>query len=510
MKVAMVKAASVNVRSGPGTDYAKIGSVDKGDKLIVIKVTGDWRQVILADGKPGWINSSYLALLQTKPRFTLKTAAAKPAQPSAVTFAVNGDGQTGVVVADKVNVRSGPGTVYKIVAVAAKATRVSAFTEKDGWSGVKLPDGTKGWMASRYVDFRSETASRGGEQGTQPPTTGQPATNQPPASNPSPSSSPVVSPANPPVDSTVYLPQTQPATKLLKLEPVESDTGSEAIAITGDSAISYTVTRMKDPERLVIDIRNADKGDIAELIPVNQEYLSQVRVSQFSLNPMTVRIVADLSKVYAYKLALSADKHILTVSFSEPTIRGKTIVVDAGHGGYDPGAKGVTGLEEKKVNLDIALKVQKLLTDMGANVIMTRSDDTFIPLSQRATIANNAYADVFVSIHSNSSTSPSLGGTSTYYYAPGSNALLYSQLAQRSSLAEKVQYQLAQNLGIRNIGTLTANFAVLRETTMPSILAEIAFLSNKSEEALLKDDAFRDKAAQAIAQGLVEYFASPM
>lgn len=494
-KVAMVRADKVNVRSGPGTGSDKIGVVNKGNRLFLIKESGDWRQVILNSGKRGWIYKPYLtvlkkgAVIRIKPGSTQKPPATSNPNPEpAPVWPENpGKGQSALVIGDNVNVRTGPGTSYPIVTVAARNTRITVFTLNSGWYSLQLPDGTKGWMSARYVDTRTDV-SRGGSSDPIVPAVEQPDPAQP---------------QNPPVEPP-------PVPKLLKLETVRLESGEEDLVLTGEEDLSYTVSRMKNPERLVIDIKNVDKGNIADLTADNYVFVSQVRVAQYSLEPKAVRIVVDLKSVPAYKTVLSADNHSLTVSFTEPTIKGKTIVIDPGHGGYDPGAVGVTGLQEKEVNLDIANRVQEILTDMGVNVIMTRSDDTYVSLSGRAATANNANADAFVAIHANSSTSASLGGTSTYYYAPSSNQELYSQQAQRSSLASKVQSQLAQNLGLRNIGTLQANFAVIRETDMPSILVETAFLSNSNEEALLKDDAFRDKVAQAIAQGLVDYFNNPV
>lgn len=513
-KMAVVRADSVNVRSGPGTGNLKAGTVNKGDKLFVIKQSGDWQQVILFNGKSGWITKKYLAVLNKGVRFTVKPAA--PASP----VAAPGNGQTAVVIAENVNVRSGPGTTYQIVAVANKATRITVLNQNNGWSNIQLPDATKGWMATRFVDMRTDI-SRGGDT-NQPPASQPPASQPPTAPVPANPAEPVApQPANPPTiapDPSQPLPgeiptmpdQPLPAPKLLKMEATQLDAVNEVLVLTGETPINYTFTKLKNPDRLVIDIKNMDKSDVSDLLTDSFSYMSQVRVSQFSLSPMTVRIVVDLKRIPSYKAALSADNLSLTVSLTEPTIRGKTVMLDAGHGAHDPGAVGVTGLQEKVVNLDIAWRVQKLLADMGANVMMTRSDDTFIPLVQRAALANTANADIFVAIHTNSSTSSSQNGTSTYYYAPAANPALYTQLDQRLSMASKVQSQLAQSLGIRNIGTLQGNFAVLRETRMPSILVETAFLSNKSEEALLKTEDFRDKAAQAIARGLADYFANPV
>ncbi len=182
------------------------------------------------------------------------------------------------------------------------------------------------------------------------------------------------------------------------------------------------------------------------------------------------------------------------------SLQGRTIVVDPGHGGHDPGAVGRSfNLTEKFVNLDTSLRLAGLLRDAGARVILTRSTDVFITLGQRAVTANNSGADIFVSVHANAHTNRSIGGTETYY-----NTAFRPQDSRR--LATLVQQELVGELGLRNIGVKTANFYVIRHTTMPSILVELAFLSNAREESLLNQASFRQRSANAIFRGINRYF----
>ncbi len=176
-------------------------------------------------------------------------------------------------------------------------------------------------------------------------------------------------------------------------------------------------------------------------------------------------------------------------------LAGRTIVLDAGHGGADPGAIGVSGRTWEKYNtLFVALDAKAMLERAGARVIMTRSDDRYVPLGTRAAMANRAGADVFISIHNDWNPNASLRGVTTYYYHERSRRL-----------AETMQANLVAALGARDVGVLRRSFQVVRETTMPSVLLELGFLSNWNDERLLADPAYRYRAAQAIYNGVIEY-----
>ena len=171
------------------------------------------------------------------------------------------------------------------------------------------------------------------------------------------------------------------------------------------------------------------------------------------------------------------------------------VCCDPGHSDPDPGAIGPSGVQEKVITLAIALRVADILRPV-VDVVMTRTSDTDVSLERRAQIANDAGADLFLSIHANAHTDPSANGTETYHY-PGSEA--------GKELAGAIQFDLVTQLKRRDRGVRNANFAVLRETNMPAALAEIAFISNPEEEALLETPAFQAKAAYAIATGIAGY-----
>jgi len=214
------------------------------------------------------------------------------------------------------------------------------------------------------------------------------------------------------------------------------------------------------------------------------------------------------------------------------------IVVDAGHGGHDTGAQGPNGLMEKDLVLDVALKLGKLLESrLGAEVVYTRDDDTFIPLETRTAIANKEQADMFISIHANYSTDTTARGVETYYLNFTSSPDALEVAARENAVSEKSIHELqdlvkkialkekieesrefaadvqnslyaglnAKTAGIRNRGVKKAPFVVLIGANMPSILAEISFLSNPADEKRLKTPDYRQKISESLYRGVARY-----
>ncbi|WP_446744844.1 N-acetylmuramoyl-L-alanine amidase [Silvibacterium acidisoli] len=217
------------------------------------------------------------------------------------------------------------------------------------------------------------------------------------------------------------------------------------------------------------------------------------------------------------------------------------IVVDAGHGGHDSGTLGPDGIEEKDVVLDVALRLGKLLKErLGADVIYTRDDDTFIPLETRTAIANKAQADLFISVHANSSSDASARGVETYYLnfttsadalevAARENAVSDQSIHQLSDLVKKITLQdkinesrefasdVEQSLytgledgnpGLKDRGVKKAPFVVLIGANMPSILAEISFLTNPNDAHQLREGAYRERIAESLYHGVARYVGS--
>lgn len=170
-------------------------------------------------------------------------------------------------------------------------------------------------------------------------------------------------------------------------------------------------------------------------------------------------------------------------------------VIDPGHGGRDPGAIGIGGLQEKDVVLPISLEVARLLEQQGVRVILTRSDDRFISLAGRAQLANRSRATVFVSIHANaiSMSRPEVNGVETFYFVSG------------RQLAEYIQGSIMESFDMNNRGVKRARFYVLRNTSMPSALVETGFVTGREDAPRLANPQFRDDMAYAIARGILRY-----
>lgn len=284
------------------------------------------------------------------------------------------------------------------------------------------------------------------------------------------------------------------------------------VAVTGNA--KPNVSKLSNPDRIVIDMVNTNFSDTfssnasfddvmktGQMDVTGYPDVKSVRYSLYNSNPMTVRIVIDLNYAKNYTVSgLENGSGLFIVDLntgSNPTPGAggkKLVVIDAGHGDHDPGAIGVTKKREKDFNLAMALKVEKLLAkEQNIEVVLTRSNDTFLELKDRAKIANDLKADVFISIHANSGPSTA-SGTETYYYHESDKAL-----------ANALHKEIVKAMGLKDRGVRYGNFHVIRETKMPGALLEVGFLSNKTDESKLFDPATQDRVAEAIVRGIKGY-----
>lgn len=301
---------------------------------------------------------------------------------------------------------------------------------------------------------------------------------------------------------------------------------------------------MKDPVRLVIDI-NGVSNSLSSYPVGSNDSISQIR---FGYENNRSRMVVDLKSIYSYKIIATTDNSLLisiltaktaaeiniatqnilqtysgtpniittgsnidtpsTSTDTPPVAQNKNIVViDAGHGKDDSGAVGKINagtaneqtIYEKNLTLSVAQKVKKNLENAGISVVMTRDGDTYPTLYERADFANSLNAAMFVSIHINSNENPDPNGTETYYCTTNNDAdyVLTSQ-----QLATDVQKNLVDALGSKDRGVKTANFVVIKQTVMPSILIELGFISNEEELKKMCSDDYQNKAAKAISDAI--------
>lgn len=371
-----------------------------------------------------------------------------------------------------------------------------------------------------------------------------------------------------------------------------------AVETTGEA--KFVHDRLHSPERIFFDIKEArsklgKKG--SETIPIGDKLVKQVRIAQ--TQPSVARVVLDLESGAEFTASQLANpfRLIIELRASAPTApepkpavtaapelkpvvavsapvktpakppaapptpaetavpakknsRGEVsltrtlglkvgrVVIDAGHGGHDHGTTGPTGLTEKELVLDVAKRLGALIEErLASEVIYTRTDDVFIPLEARTQAANEAKADLFLSIHANSSPLKAVTGIETFYLnfttskadletAARENATSQKSIHELQDLLQKIaakdkaeesrefaakvqsalySFSLRQNGRSRNRGVKKAPFVVLIGASMPSVLVEIGFLSNSRDEALLKKPDHRQRVAEALFKGLSQY-----
>ncbi len=333
--------------------------------------------------------------------------------------------------------------------------------------------------------------------------------------------------------------------------------------------VLFTQTRQKHPDRVVIELQNALLGKTARARLTDEPIPDEMVIAQAT--PRSVTLSLNLNAISDYKLMPLSNPHRLVLdvfsrgrvaairtaetSDSLPQTRPgpgspsgrpgprpareiKTIVIDPGHGGKDPGALGRGGAVEKHITLRVGLLLRDLIVKhLGTNVLMTRDHDTFVELEDRAKFANSHDADLFVSIHVNSHPQRATKGLEIYHFGEASDRqalevaarengtpiddtgvgwqYLVADLLTTKKIEESLEFawttrqamvaSLDNHYDVVDHGVKTAPFYVLRFTSMPSILAEIAYISNPNEERLLQGDIFLIRTAQALFEGIKNF-----
>lgn len=381
-------------------------------------------------------------------------------------------------------------------------------------------------------------------------------------------------------------PQQDPRAEIVKLRHFTHPNFTRIVLDIG-TLREYTSGELKEPDRIYVDVLQAKLNPIlhGQSTEIRTDYVKRIRISQKTTS--TVRVVADvdLARVQSYRVFHLFDPFRLVIDIyplggagaapaapsgktplvdktlppvkrqvdpKDPNFDAtsmarqlglgvRTVVIDPGHGGSRPGTIGRSGLQEKTVNLEVALALQKLLREKaGLEAILTRESDVDVPLEDRTVIANQKGADLFVSIHANAHRDRKRGGVETFFLnispdpsvielAAVENAtstknigemgtilqkiVRNSKIQESRDLAEAIQRNLVRSLakdlpGVSDLGVKGGPFWVLIGGEMPSVLVEISHLSNAKEEAKLKTRKYRELAAQGIFDGIMEYIRS--
>ncbi len=337
-----------------------------------------------------------------------------------------------------------------------------------------------------------------------------------------------------------------------RIRVAETAPGVTRVVLDLTGAVDVSASILSSPDRLIVEFRRAPSGTSSPPLSLQPEPVASQRpdlespASQtIGAQPMTpAPITAPAPMTPAPITPVAIPKAARRTTNGETSLvralglKLQRIVIDPGHGGHDEGTQGPKGLLEKELVLDVSLRLGAMIEkEMGAEVIYTRADDTFIPLEGRTAMANDRKADLFLSIHANSSPVPRITGVETYYLNftdaqdamevasrenAGSAQSIYDlhDLIQKISahdkasesrdFADRIQSALfafssKTFTAEKNRGVKKAPFVVLIGANMPSVLAEIGFVSNPREEALLQKPAYRQKLAEALYRGVSKY-----
>lgn len=304
---------------------------------------------------------------------------------------------------------------------------------------------------------------------------------------------------------------------LTQIHSVSFDSDTVVIQYNG-GLLQPSTSVLTGPDRIVVDLPGSDFASdftptlatysdgstkpIGELAVTGHEALQKIRYSVYAENPRTLRFVLDLNQKWGYTVTNDPSAGQLRIALQAPTDgssnsgSGKyTVVLDAGHGGSDPGAPSITGKWEKDFTLAVILKLQAILAqDSRLNIVLTRSGDTYPTLADRYNLANSLNADLFLSVHGNSNTNKSVSGTEVYYTR--ADSLAFAKVVQ--------QYAIPAG-GLADRGIHQQSLAVTRETKMPAVLYEAGYLSNAGDEKLMYTDSFQNNVAQGLATAILKY-----
>jgi len=472
----------LRVRSGAGTTNKVLGTVQKGETYKVLQSKNGWIQIDSPFGK-GWISKDYATIIDSS------TSSSGNGKGKNVTPTIIG---TGKVTASVLNVRESASTNATIVGKLNKGATVSIISQSASWTNI-LFNGSSAWVSSQYVDKSSNSST---EVNTTSKVKITASVLKVRSSN-SLNASEVGK-----VTKNQTFSVLEEKNDWVKIEYTNGKTGWIAAWYTekvANSSNPQETTGSSSKQEVTIlnngtNIRKqattnssvvyrASKGEQFEIVEQSGDWY------EIKLDNGSTGFVAG------WIISINGKTSTNNQTATEKYLSGKTIVIDAGHGGRDSGTIGISGTQEKGLTLTVAKQLQNALSAAGANVVMTRKTDTYVSLANRVYLSSRHKADAFISVHFDSINDSSIRGLTTYYYHSNSK-----------QLANKVHESTVSSTGMKNRNARYGNYYVLRENSRPSILMELGYLSNRSDEAFVKTASFQSNAVKGIVTGLANYF----
>ncbi|MCR4398867.1 MAG: N-acetylmuramoyl-L-alanine amidase, partial [Firmicutes bacterium] len=528
--------AATPIRADASGSAAAMATLKKGTILKYLNAKGGWVQVQW-NGKTGWIQSAGVKVYNQVPFVRSVNYTITQNEWAITRYPI------GRVKGSYVNLRSGPGTGYKKLGQLAGGRYFKILESRGGWYHVLTDKGEQGWVSAalalisydpavRAVSLKAESPQRKqlvieGKFGT-----------------------PIVRQVNDGTSLAVWF-QNQGSGEArvdvntfdlgrlsmndngIRLDFLEKTSVRVVQAVAGrvvvlveTSVTGVTVKKNGERELVVVEtlgysepqVRGAADGKGLEVVIPGAVLAgtpsgSGRLVQEVKAAPSAQGVVVSVKAQAWWRHIARRTAGGFAVEFLEPGLKNKTIVIDPGHGGTDPGAIGPGGLQEKVPNLKISVALKSLLEKAGARVVMTRTDDSSPSaangkpenshaddLSLRVAMAASSGADLFLSIHNNANNDRSKSGSTVYYAASSLNA------EPSRVLSEALQSQLVAALERTDNGVRKAEHFVSRMSPVPAAIAEVVYISNPEEESLLRSSDFCKRAATALFNGLKKYY----
>ncbi|MGN1402398.1 MAG: SH3 domain-containing protein [Bacillus sp. (in: firmicutes)] len=450
---AVVKADKLRIRSAPDQNSKVVGTLKFGEKVQVQNQQEGWAEIAYGETK-GWVSADYL-----------KQKA-----------------ESGVVLASSLHVRSEPNSTADVIGAIKKGTHVDITSESNGWYYIES-GGLAGWASSVYIE--SADKNRYVTVGKQYYVDATSLNVRAEAT----SASRIV--GSLPTSKRVTVVAVYDYWAKIESEKVSGWVASQYLSTVDKS--TQATTDLSTEEVVLLKNSNLRTGPGTEydIVRLAKAGTAAMKISsskdwfQIRLSDGTVAWVASW---------LTGPPQSHNVRSTSSSLAGKTIVIDPGHGGRDPGAVGKYN-KEKALTLGTAVLLADKLNGAGAEVVMTRDKDEYISLHDRVRISHKNDADLFISLHYNAG-SASRSGVMSFFYNNSDK-----------ELAMAIQEQLVSHTKLKDAGTGLGDFLVLRSNRQPAVLLELGFLSNEKEESVIATKLYQQKTAKGIYRGIINYFA---
>lgn len=470
---------SLRVRSGPGSDFNILSSLNKGERVQITKEDGNWYEVKASFGK-GWISKDYVQISSDQ----ATTNDSPSNNPS-----------SGQITTDSLNVRTSPSLQSNVIGKLNKGNVVQIHSEQNGWTKITYSN-QFAWISSEYVkkeQNKSEKKQANNLAGVNGKITAT-------ILNVRETSS---------LDGKIIGKVSKGDTfkiieeknDMLKIElkpgtygwvagwyiersiPEESSTSNGTVK-NSTVTISHNGTNIRSEPNLNSGVvRRANAGETFPILNIHKDWY------EIQLPNGTNAFVAG------WIVSVSDGVPQAEKRGSQKNLRNKTILIDPGHGGRDNGTTGLKGTLEKKMTLQTGQLLYNKLKTAGANVILTRNNDSYLSLASRVSMSHYHQADAFISIHYDSSLDPTAKGMTTYYYS-----------SNQKALASSVHRSTSEYSKLKDRGVRFGDYHVIRENKQNAILLELGYLSNPTEEFILNTNVFQEQVTSGILQGISNYF----